>query len=576
MQDLRLAVRALVATPVVTAVAVLSLALGIGANTAIFSLVNSLILRTLPVAEPQRLAILSGRARRRQSSRASVTRRSIRSADTPGVRRRRGLQQLLRPGNADDRRRGGAGRSVLRQRRLLRDARRFRRWSAGCSRRADDVAGGGPTGCRGDQLPVVAGALRRRRRAAIGATVTVGAHQPVTIVGVTPPGFFGDRGRAPLRLILPISRAADSPSIAFNDDIPWLNIMLRLKPASRSSRRPRRCARCSRRCATARMPTQSQPTFLREPFVLEPVAAGTSRLRERFERPLIAAARRRRAGAADRLRNIANLLLARGAARAARAERPPGARCVAVAAGAADARGERGPRRRRHDARVWCSRAGRRACSSRSSTRRLKPVALDLSLDWRVLGFTAATMAATVTIVFGMMPALRATRVAPIDALREHGRRGGRRRAHRRLVGRADRRAGGAVAAAGRRGRPVRADVRAAGARAARASIAIAMLLATITAPTVPARRSQRALSSSSCRPSASVPGVAAAGGSLNPPIVGVPGRRHRRHRCRRRAAADAEVVSQGPPSPAAARGVRHADSRGRDIDERDTMTRRR
>ena len=59
MQDLRLAVRALRATPIVTAVAVLSLALAIGANTAIFSLVNSLLLRTLPVANPQRLALVS-------------------------------------------------------------------------------------------------------------------------------------------------------------------------------------------------------------------------------------------------------------------------------------------------------------------------------------------------------------------------------------------------------------------------------------------------------------------------------------------------------------------------------------
>src|SRR5438552_5324795 len=59
MQDLRLAIRALRTTPIVTAVAVVSLALGIGANTAIFSLVNSLILRSLPVVEPQRLAIVS-------------------------------------------------------------------------------------------------------------------------------------------------------------------------------------------------------------------------------------------------------------------------------------------------------------------------------------------------------------------------------------------------------------------------------------------------------------------------------------------------------------------------------------
>jgi hypothetical protein len=63
IQDVRGAVRILRATPVVSAAAVLSLALGIGANTAIFSLVNRLVWRTLPVAEPQRLFTLeSGHA----------------------------------------------------------------------------------------------------------------------------------------------------------------------------------------------------------------------------------------------------------------------------------------------------------------------------------------------------------------------------------------------------------------------------------------------------------------------------------------------------------------------------------
>ena len=54
-QDLRFAVRRLLKKPWFTAVAVASLAVGIGANTAIFSLVNSLMLRDLPLENPEEL-----------------------------------------------------------------------------------------------------------------------------------------------------------------------------------------------------------------------------------------------------------------------------------------------------------------------------------------------------------------------------------------------------------------------------------------------------------------------------------------------------------------------------------------
>ena len=59
MLNLKLAVRTLLKSPFVTIVAVVSLALGIGANTAIFSLFHELILRSLPVQAPSRLVNLS-------------------------------------------------------------------------------------------------------------------------------------------------------------------------------------------------------------------------------------------------------------------------------------------------------------------------------------------------------------------------------------------------------------------------------------------------------------------------------------------------------------------------------------
>ena len=302
--------------------------------------------------------------------------------------------------------------------------------------------------------------------------------------------------------------------------------------------------------------------------MLEPVPAGTSRLRERFEQPLTALLAVAGMVLLVACANIANLLLARGTARAHEWS-------VRLALGASS---WRLVRQLLAESAVLAS-AGTMLglVFARWATRLLvaqldtplKPVALDLSLDGRVLGFAAAAMT-TVTIVFGVLPALRATRVAAIDALREHGRAAGGG-SHRGW-------AGGLVVAqvalslvlivaAGLLTRTFE--------RLTRAPLGFdrdRVLLATISAPTVPG--ADQVLYQQLVRAAASVSGVVSAGGSLNPPIVGglvgdiavtEPGVAP---------AADAELVSQGTTiTGGMLEAFGTAIVRGRDFDARDTLT---
>ncbi|HUE85742.1 MAG TPA: ABC transporter permease [Vicinamibacterales bacterium] len=425
MNDLRIAIRTLRATPIVTLVVILSLALGIGANTAIFSIADSLLLRALPVERPDRLVLLLSNAVNRSSAWSNPLWEQIRDhqADlfqaTFAFSRRTTRFDLAQGGHTDfvD----GSYASGQYFEGLGVTPRLGRSFTA-----KDDRRGGGPDG----PVAVISDALWQRRfggsPAVIGTTQTID-RVPFTIVGVMPPDFFGTDVGSRSDMILPIgteSLIRGPDSVLDRATTSSLLVMARLKDGQSVASAEAALRGIQPQIREATMPANqsaaARARHLATPFGVEPAASGPSAMRGRYRQPILAIMAVVALVLLVACANVANLVLARAAARrrefsvrlAIGATRWRLARqqlaesLLLAAAGSAAGLGIA----------RWASDLLIQQLSTHANT-----VFLDTSLDWRVLAFTVA-VGIVVALLFGVVPALRASRIAPIEAIREYGR----------------------------------------------------------------------------------------------------------------------------------------------------------
>ncbi len=424
MSDLRDALRALRAYPVVSAVAILSLALGIGANTAIFSIVNALMLRALPVKEPQRLVqVMAGPNR---TSWSNPLWEQLRERDhqlfdgafaytTPQFNLARGGEaQLVNGVMASGRFFEVLGVPPILGRTFTPD---------------NDVRKG--AGIDNRQVAVISYAFWQTRYA--GAADVIGKSIDLdrisfTIVGVTPPEFTGvDQGTS-YEVAIPLAAEplirGEKESAMDQRSWWWMRVLARLKPGGTMDRAEAALRGVQPQMRQATLPDTTRPkdlpNYLKDPFGLRAAASGPNSLGRQFQDPLYIIMAVVALVLLIACANIANLLLARASARRHEIS-------VRVALGAS---------RWRIARQLLAESALLSVCGSvlglafaqwgarllvfeMSGPRTAS--ALDVGLDWRVLLFTAG-VATTTALLFGIVPALRSTRVAPNEAIKEQGR----------------------------------------------------------------------------------------------------------------------------------------------------------
>jgi len=414
MQDLRDAVRALRSSPLLSTAAILSLTLGIGANTAIFSILNSLLLKPLPVRDPQTLVAL---ASNRVGEDAAMTYPVWRE-----IRDRRVLNDSFVW--ATDRVTSVVGGDSQSLETIWASGRFFD--VLGLSMNAgrglsevDDRRGGGTAGPVAVLSYKAANRLFGTPAASIGGTITL-ERIPFTVVGVTGRGFNGLNVGSDVDLVVPLETEPMLNRIPPRTTRwPWLHVTGRLAPGMTldGTTAAMRAAQPGIREAT--LPdfsrAEDRDNYLREPWTMRSAATGSSRLRSRYQSALVTLLAISGLVLLVACVNIAHLQLARTASRRyefgvrlalgaprgriARLELIGSLLLAAIGAviGLALAR--------------WAGTVVVAQLSTWAST-----AVLDLTPDWRVLGVTTVVTVAT-TVLFGTVPAIRAARVHPVEAL---------------------------------------------------------------------------------------------------------------------------------------------------------------